>query len=232
MPSILVTGSNRGLGLEWARQYARCGWRTYATCRDPAGAKDLSALAREYACVSVHELDVTSAEQLRGLSSELKDASIDLLINNAGVYHERWGRDKLGHIDYPDWEDTLRVNVLGPMRVSEAFRTQIGRSSKRLVVAISSHMGSIADINSPNDYAYRSSKAALNAAMKGLAVELAAERIGLLLLHPGWVRTRMGGETAPLSAEESVSGMRSIVDRFQSAMSGVFYRYDGSELPW
>lgn len=232
MPVVLITGSSRGLGLEWVRQLAHSGWRTYATCRDPAGAEDLAALAAEHACISVHELDVTSAEQLHRLSLELEDISIDLLINNAGVYHEQWGRDKLGRIDYPDWEHTLRVNVLGPVRVTEALRAQIGRSEGRLVVAISSHMGSIADINSPNDYAYRSSKAALNAAMKGLSVELAVDKTGVLLLHPGWVRTRMGGDGAPLSVEESVSGMRGVIERFQLSMSGAFYRYDGSMLPW
>jgi NAD(P)-dependent dehydrogenase (short-subunit alcohol dehydrogenase family) len=157
---------------------------------------------------------------------------LDVLINNAGIYRERWGRDLLGVIDYGDWQDTLAVNSLGAMRISEALIDNLARSERRLIVAISSHMGSIAEIGAPNDYAYRSSKAALNAAMKGLSLELAGRGVGLLLLHPGWVRTRMGGEEAPLTAADSVSAMRGLVERFTPRQSGRFYNYQGHEIPW
>jgi NAD(P)-dependent dehydrogenase (short-subunit alcohol dehydrogenase family) len=118
------------------------------------------------------------------------------------------------------------------MRVSEALVDCMARSERRLIVAITSHMGSIADITSPRDYAYRSSKAALNAAMKGLAAELAPRNIGVLLLHPGWVRTRMGGESAPVTPEQSVRGMRERIAAFALAQSGRFYRFDGTAMPW
>jgi NAD(P)-dependent dehydrogenase (short-subunit alcohol dehydrogenase family) len=230
--SILVTGSSRGLGLEWVRQYAAAGWRVYATCRQPEAAEDLQRLAEQHSQVSVHRLDVTDAAQLTALSGELADAALDLLVNNAGVYFERWGKDRLGSIDYDDWAETFRVNVLGAVRVTEALADHLARAERGLVTAISSHMGCIGDISSPNDYAYRSSKAALNAAFRGLAYELGQRQIGVLLLHPGWVRTRMGGDSAPVTVEESVRGMREQLGRFTPDHSGRFYKYDGRELPW
>ena len=232
MNTILVTGGNRGLGLEWVRQYAQQGWRVYATCRFPDQANELQGLANQQDNLTVHRLDVTDAEQLTALCQDIGDVAIDVLVNNAGVYHEQWGKDPLGTIKYEDWQHTFDVNSLGPMRVSEALVEKVARSEKRLIVSITSHMGSIADIGSANDYAYRSSKAALNAAMKGLSIEVAERGVGVLLLHPGWVRTRMGGDSAPLSTQESVSGMRKLVDDFKLSQSGNFYRYDGKTMPW
>ena len=135
-------------------------------------------------------------------------------------------------IDYQQWLHTFDVNSLGPMRVSEALIDNVAGSNKRLIVAITSHMGSIADITSAKDYAYRSSKAALNAAMKGLSIEVAGKGVGVLLLHPGWVRTRMGGDSAPLSVQESISGMSDLVENFIMSQSGSFIRYDGTLIPW
>jgi NAD(P)-dependent dehydrogenase (short-subunit alcohol dehydrogenase family) len=232
MSNILVTGSNRGMGLEWVRQYAELGWRVFATCRFPEEANDLAALAGQYPQISIHQLDVTRDDHLQALTEELGDTPLDILVNNAGLYFERWGQDKLGRIDYEHWLETLRVNTLGVMRVTEAFHRNLARSDKRLLVAISSHMGSITDTTTPNDYAYRSSKAALNTAMKGLAYEIEPDGIGILLLHPGWVRTRMGGEDAPYSPEQSISSMRKLVESFTPAMSGRFYRFDGEIIPW
>jgi NAD(P)-dependent dehydrogenase (short-subunit alcohol dehydrogenase family) len=180
----------------------------------------------------MHRLDVTDACQIADLAKDLRDETIDLLVNNAGVYSDRWGKDPVGRIRYDDWEETFRVNTLGPMRVTEALLPQLGRGKRRLVLAATSHMGSIADIEAPRDYAYRSSKAALNAAMHGLAHELQPRGIGVLLLHPGWVRTRMGGASAPISPEESVRGMRDLVDRYAPKPSGGFLRFDGARLLW
>ncbi len=232
MPTILITGSNRGLGLEWARQFARGGWRVHATCRRPGEAVELARLAEQRADAHVHRLDVTRAQEIDRLAARLDGEPIDLLVNNAGVYFERWGKDPLGAIDYRAWQETFRVNTLGAIRVTEALVSHLARGERRLVVTITSHMGSIADITSARDYAYRSSKAALNAAMKGLSLELRPRGIGVLLLHPGWVTTRMGGRNAPLTPRESVEGMRAIVDRFDLSLTGQFFRYDGSPLPW
>lgn len=232
MSSILVTGSNRGLGLEWVRQYAGLGWRVYATCRFPGQADELQQLAERHDTISIHQLDVTYPDHIQQLAEDLQDAPLDILVNNAGVYFERLGKDRLGTIDYEAWLETLKVNTLGTVRVTEALCSNLARSQKRLAVAITSTMGSIEDTATPNDYAYRSSKAALNTVMKGLAYELEPLGIGILLVHPGSVRTRMGGSEGTFSVEESVNNMRKLVDGFKSADSGRFYRYDGTIIPW
>lgn len=233
MQSILITGSNRGLGLEWVRQYAESDWRVYASCRFPDQADSLQALAKTHPALSIHKLDVTNADHIQQLAGELHDKPLDILVNNAGVYFERWGKDKLGAIDYTAWMETYAVNTLGAVRVTEALRGQLSRGNKRLVVMTTSHMGSITDIGSPNDYAYRSSKAALNAVSKGLVQDLMPLEISLLLVHPGWVRTRMGGPNGGLSPTESIHSMRRLIDGFNKRKdNGVFYRYDGSVIPW
>lgn len=228
---MLITGANRGLGLEWTRQYAEAGWRVYASCRRPAEAEDLNALGRRNQRLSVHRLDVTDSEQLRTLQLDLEEARIDVLINNAGVYLDKFMGD-LGGIDYEVWLRSFVVNTLGAVRITEALAGQVAASEKKRVVTISSHMGSIAEIAAPGNYAYRSSKTALNAAMKGLSHALAQRGIGVLLLHPGWVKTRMGGPDAPLTPAQSVHGMRTLVESFRPEMSGRFFRYDGTEIPW
>jgi NAD(P)-dependent dehydrogenase (short-subunit alcohol dehydrogenase family) len=233
MPSVLITGCNRGLGLEWSEQLAAAGWRVYATCRDPKYAESLNLLQAAYSrTLSVHQLDITSEAQIVALAAELDGVPIDWLINNAGVYFEKYIDEHLASLDYGHWEETFRVNTLGAMRVSAAFADNLAVSERKLVVAISSHMGSIAEIGAPGDYAYRSSKAALNAAMKGLSLELQSKGISVALMHPGWVQTRMGGPGATLSTHESVEGMRRVLDTFRPADSGRFFRYDGSSIPW
>lgn len=232
MGTVLITGSNRGLGLSWAEHFALAGWRVYATCRHPEQADALRLLDAAHRNLTVHRLDVTDEAEIAALAEELADATIDILLNNAGVYFEKYQPQALSNIDYNQWKDTFSVNTLGPARITEAFTEQVARSQRRLVVAISSHMGSIAEIGVPGDYAYRSSKAALNAAMKGLSLELAPRGISVLLLHPGWVQTRMGGSGALLTTEESVSAMREVVEQFRFEQSGAFFRYDGSEIPW
>lgn len=232
MASILITGSNRGLGLAWAEQYAREGWRVYATCRHPEEANALKQLAGMHSNLTVHRLDVTHEAEISALAGELENEPIDILLNNAGVYFEKYLDQQLENIDYDHWLETFNVNTLGPVRVTAAFVEQVRRSRCCLVVAITSHMGSIAEIGSPGDYAYRSSKSALNAAMKGLSLELAGYGVNVLMLHPGWVQTRMGGPGAPLSTKESVSAMRRVIDNFQVEDSGRFNRYDGTMIPW
>lgn len=230
MSSVLVTGSNRGLGLEWCRQYAEAGWHVFATCRHPETADALHDLAREHSKLSVHRLDVTRPESVYAVRAELQHETIDVLINNAGIYLEKYAPTNA--LRYDEWQQTLEVNTLSPLRVTEALLELVARSQRRLVVAISSHMGSIAEISAPGDTYYRSSKAALNAAMKGFSLALRERGVGVLLLHPGWVKTRMGGWDAPLTAAESVAGMRTLVDAFSLDQSGRFLRYNGTEIPW
>ncbi len=228
MPSVLITGSNRGLGLEWARQYAAEGWRVYATCRHPAEADDLQKLAKKHSNMSVHRLDVTLTQDVRALIYDVGGQPIDVLLSNAGVYLEK-GRPEFGCFRYTEWAQTIDVNVFGGMRVAEAFVDNVAASEKRLIVAISSHMGSISDIQSGGSYYYRSSKAALNASMQGLAHQLQPIGVGVLILHPGGVNTRMGPGIAP---ETSVRGMRKLVEQFTMADTGRFLRWDGVDMPW
>lgn len=234
MPSILITGSNRGLGLEWARQYAQEGWRVFATCRHPAEADSLKELAGQYPAVSIHRLDVTVVEDIRGLYWELEEEPVDILLGNAAVYLEK-NMAGFGSICYHDWLRTLEVNTMGTVRVAEFFVQNITRSRKRLIVAVTSHMGSIADMGDPGEpssYYYRSSKAALNAVMHGLSAKLKSQGIGVLLLHPGGVETRMGPRRG-ISTEESVRGMRGIVEEFELERdTGRFVKYDGTPMLW
>jgi NAD(P)-dependent dehydrogenase (short-subunit alcohol dehydrogenase family) len=230
MNSVFITGSNRGIGLEYARQYAVDGYRVYATCRHPAEAHALTKLSEEFPALIVHRLDVTNPEDIRAIAWEMERKPIDILISNAAIYLEK-GLPEFGCLRYEDWRRTFEVNTIGGVRVVEALIENVGMSDKRLIVAMSSHMGSIADIQSPGSYYYRSSKAALNAAMQGLSAALKPRGIGVLILHPGGVKTRMGPPFG-ISAEESVRAMRRIISRFKLADSGRFLRYDGTELPW
>lgn len=232
MPSVLITGANRGIGLEFARQYAEAGWRVFATCRHPAEANDLQALVERKDNVSLHRLDVTQSQDMGSIAWEVRDTPIDVLLNNAGIYLEPdYLGPGLGAIRYDDWLRTIEVNTLGAVRLTEKLVDNISRSEKRLVATLTSHMGSIADIDTPGSYYYRSSKAALNAAMQALSEALRPRKVGVLLLHPGGVKTRMGPRGG-ISAEQSVSGMRRIIDQFEFKHTGRFIKYDGTPMPW
>jgi NAD(P)-dependent dehydrogenase (short-subunit alcohol dehydrogenase family) len=167
---------------------------------------------------------------LRALYWDLEEEPIDILLNNAGIYIEK-NSAEFGSLCYHDWARTFEVNTMGAMRVSESFVENVAKGKKRLIVAVSSHMGSIGDIQSPGNYYYRSSKSALNAAMQGLAAILKPRGIGVLILHPGGVKTRMGPRRG-ISPEESVQGMRRIVESFSLEETGRFIKYDGTPMPW
>jgi len=232
MPHVLITGSNRGLGLEWVRQYAERGWKVSATCRHPAEADDLRALATGHTSVTIYRLDITKEDDISSISRALLNESIDILIHNAGIYLEKYEGLDLNRFRFDDWELTFRVNTLGCLRVTRSLRPMVARSERRLVVAISSHMGSINEIENTDGYYYRSSKAALNAAMKQLSLEFKPLGIGVLILHPGWNNTRMGGPDAPFRPLDTVSGMRDVIEGFSLENTGKFFRFDGVEIPW
>jgi len=232
MPTVLITGANRGVGLEFARQYAAHGWRVLATCRDPATAAELKTLAAATAGVGVHPLDVTDAPAIARLADQLRDQPIDLLIGNGALYGPR-DRKEFGRIDYAAWAEVMDVNVMGPMRVAEAFVDHLAASERRLLILISSRVAALGeDVTGTSKYIYRSSKAALNAVMKSLAGELAGRGIVVAALHPGHVRTRMGGPGAGLTPEASVAGMRRTIDALSPTRSGGFFNYDGTPIPW
>ncbi|HQU15824.1 MAG: short-chain dehydrogenase [Chromatiales bacterium 21-64-14] len=234
MPTVFITGANRGLGLEFARQFAVDGWRVLATCRAPERAADLARLAARQSEITVHGLDVADHRAIDALAHRLSDVSVDLLLSNAGISGDSGdsGDRGLGHLDYGEWTRTFQINTMAAARLAESFGDHLARSERRLMVALTSLMGSMGDNSSGGSYLYRSSKAALNAVMKSLSIDLRPRGIGVLILHPGWVRTDMGGPDGLITPQQSVAGMRAIIDRYTPADSGRFLNYDGSALPW
>ncbi len=231
MPTVLITGANRGLGLEFVRQYAAEGWQVIAACRNPETAGDLQKLAAgSDGRIRVLPMDVSDSASVKAAAGKLGAEAIDLLINNAGVGGP--GNQVLGRLDYAAWSKVLDTNTLGPMRVSEAFLEQVARSRDRRIVTITSGMGSIADNTSGGRFAYRSSKAAVNMAMKSLAVDLAPRGITCVVLSPGWVRTDMGGPGGTLSPEQSIRAMRSVIASLSPKDTGRFLNLSGEDYPW
>ena len=231
MSTVLVTGANRGLGLEFARQYAADGWKVHAACRDPDAAQELGQLAAESGgVIRVLALEVTDTASVRAAAQSLAGESIDVLINNAGVGSPK--KQRLGSLDYAAWARVLDVNTLGPMRVVEAFLDSVAKGSDRKIVTLTSAMGSIADNGSGGSYAYRSSKAAVNIVMKSLSIDLAPRGITCVVVHPGWVRTAMGGPDGKLTPTQSVTALRRLIAGLKPEDTGRFFNYDGKTYPW
>jgi NAD(P)-dependent dehydrogenase (short-subunit alcohol dehydrogenase family) len=231
MPSVLITGANRGIGLELARQYLTDGWQVYAACRDPNSASELSRLADTSGDkLRIVALNVADPASVKAAAAEVDGQAIDLLLNNAGVGGVRG--QTIGNIDYEAWAKVLDTNTMGPMRVSEAFVDHVARSERKLIVTLTSGMGSLADNTSGGSIAYRSSKAAVNMVMRSLAIDLAPHGITCVVVNPGWVRTDMGGSHATLTPAESVKRLRDLIETLGPAQSGKFYNHDGREYPW
>jgi NAD(P)-dependent dehydrogenase (short-subunit alcohol dehydrogenase family) len=231
MPSVLITGANRGIGLELARQYAADGWRVFAAARNLTQADELKKLGKSHTDqVKILTVDVADAATLKNAASQVGDAPIDVLINCAGVYGG--AQQRLGSMDYEAWLKVLDVNTLGPARVTETFLENVANSQRKLIVSITSGMGSLADNTSGGYIAYRTSKAALNMLTRSLAIDLASRGVTSIVINPGWVKTRMGGPQAKLTPAESVQAMRKVFADVGPAQSGKFFNYDGREYPW
>ena len=231
MTTILVTGASRGLGLEFTRQYLAEGHAVIAAARNPGAAHALQQLERDSrGRLTLAEVDVADSTSVRGAAARLPGAAIDVLINCAGVFGGEG--QAIGSLDYDAWRRVLEVNVLGPMRVCEAFLERVARSDRRLVVTITSGMGSLADNTSGGYIAYRTSKAAVNMAMRTAAIDLRPRGITCVVLNPGWVKTDMGGPNAKLLPEQSVTAMRRVIAKLGPTDSGRFYNHDGREYPW
>lgn len=230
MPTILITGANRGLGLEFSRQYLAEGNAVIAACRNPGAAQALQELGRTAKGLSVIDVDVADTASVKRAAARVPTATIDVLVNCAGVFGT--GGDTLGSLDYDAWRAVLEVNVLGPARMCEAFLDQIARSERRLIVTITSGLGSLADNSTGGYIPYRTSKAAVNMLMRSAAVDLKPRGVTCVVVNPGWVKTDMGGPNAKLSPEESVGAMRRLIARITPQDSGRFYNYDGREYPW
>ena len=231
MPTVLITGTNRGLGLEFVRQYAAEGWQVFAACRAPDNAKELQQLSAESGGrIRVLAMDVTDTASVRAAAAALKGEAIDLLLNSAGIGSPQ--NQRIGGLDYEAWTRVLDTNTLGPMRVVEAFLENVARSTLKRIVTITSGMGSLEDNMSGGSYAYRSSKAAVNMVMKSLAIDLAPRGITCVVMNPGWVRTDMGGSGGKLSPAESVTAMRPVIASLKPEDSGKFLNYTGKPYPW
>jgi NAD(P)-dependent dehydrogenase (short-subunit alcohol dehydrogenase family) len=232
MPTVLVTGAGRGLGLELVRQYGAEGWDVLACARALDQARELRRLADQLSGrVTLHPLDVTDFATIDSLAQRLRDVPIDVLINNAGTMGGR--ASSFGASDFAQWDGIFRLNAFAPLKMAEAFVGHVARSAHKKIVSISTIMASMARNNMGGFYAYRASKAALNAIMVSLAIDL-QRRHGIIaaVLYPGWVRTDMGGPRAELDPQTSVIGMRRVIGDLAPAQAGRFWTYDGSELPW
>lgn len=236
MATVLITGANRGLGLEFVRQYEGDGWDVIACCREPADANRLHAIADEAGRVRIEALDVSDPTAVDALATKLDGIAIDVLLNNAGVFGprvhaERDWRQCFGHFDYDIWQRVLAVNLIAPMKISEAFVNHVAASEQRRIVVISSALASIAGTE-PGNYFYRTSKAAVNMAMATLAQELKPQGISVGIFCPGWVATDMGGRGATLKAADSVAGLRQLISKLGPDNSGAFTRYNADPLTW
>jgi NAD(P)-dependent dehydrogenase (short-subunit alcohol dehydrogenase family) len=230
--TTLITGANRGIGLEFCRQYAAEGWRVLACSRYPEKSDALNKLAAgNPELIKVHLLDVADHVEIDKLAQVLADESIDLLINNAGIYPDS-DKAGFGHTDYAKWLEAFRINTMAPLRMAETFAAQIARGKQKIIVTITSKMGSIADNSGGGSYLYRSSKAAANMVVKSLSIDLKPLGITAVVFHPGWVKTDMGGPNAMISAEQSVSGIRQVISGLSPDDSGKFFGYDGQAIPW
>lgn len=243
MPTTLITGANRGIGLELVRQYAADGWRVIACCR--SATIDLQEIENNAnGAVSIHTLDVADHGAIDQLAAELQGTSIDVLLNNAG----RYGRIALadggiedqafGNSNYADWELTMRVNLFGPMKMAEAFIEHIGAGDQKKIVTITSFLGS-STLNTRQAsgafaggmYAYRTSKTAVNIMTRSMAADLEDRGVIALAIHPGWVKTDMGGADAQVEPADSVKGIRNVIASATIADSGALSVFDGEILP-
>jgi len=241
MPTVLVTGANRGLGFEFVQQYAADGWNVIATCRDPAKADKLKALAKKHAAIRIEEIDVTDTKSITVLATKLNGVLIDLLINNAGIFSGNKpvafnpdDRDKsqdFGTIDPDAWAKVLYTNTIAPVLVTQALLPNVQQSKEPKIIMISSSMGSIAEADQ-GFIAYRTSKSALNSAMRNISHALKAKKITVVSLHPGWTQTDMGGSWADIKPDVSISGMRKVIAGLTIKNTGQFLRYSGEIVPW
>lgn len=230
MRTILITGCNRGIGLEFVKQYAQDDWQVYTTCRDPDSAQELQSLIKQYPSISIYALNVAVEKEILALAKELADIKIDVLLNNAGIYAT--GGNQFGNVDKGTWLKAFEINTIAPLLMAQAFINQVLSGNQKIIATLSSKVGSIDDNKSGGGYAYRSSKSAINQVMKSLSIDLEPKSIKTVSLHPGWVQTDMGGPNALIDTEESVTGMRNVISQLTQEQSGHFINYDGTSIPW
>jgi len=233
MPTVMITGANRGLGLGLAKAYLAKGYDVIATARNPEKAKELKALEGP---IEVHKLDVTDHPAVDALAEKLKRSAIDILINNAGVlggptFRKDNPGQNFGSVDFDGLRYTLEVNSIAPLKVTEAFTAQVAASKLKKVITLTSRMGAIGEMEG-GFVAYRSSKAAVNAIMKNISHALKEKGISVAVLHPGWVKTDMGSQAAPVEIADSVKGLIEQIDHLSLAETGCFKTFEGVAVSW
>jgi len=232
-PTVLVTGANRGIGFEFAKQYAERGWNVIATARKPSKADDLKALADQYDGITIETLDVTKDKQIERLAKKYEGQPIDILINNAGI--GGGGENQFfGRLKYDVFEDVMAVNALGPIKMAEAFLPHVETSTQKKIMTVSSSQGSVTQVNVGMLYFYRASKSAVNMMMRNLSFQLKGRGITVGMVAPGATDTDfMKGVKIPLGKpSERVAGMIAVIDDMDIEKTGSFIEWTGNELPW
>ena len=225
---VLITGANRGIGLEFCEQYVADGWNVIACCRKPADASELSKLALQHNNLQIVSLNVSNFAQIDALALQLKDEKIDVLINSAGVY----ARGKFGDINYDEWAESFKINSMALLKMAEAFVAHVAKSQLKKMAVLTSKMGSIDDNTSGESYIYRSSKTAVNMVMKNLSIDLKPYGISVVTLHPGWVQTDMGGPNGLINVQTSVAGLIKVINDLSLEKTGQFVDYEGKAINW
>ncbi|MCP4181022.1 MAG: SDR family oxidoreductase [bacterium] len=231
MKTALITGTNRGLGLEFVKQYLNNGWNVIACCRKPDNAKELNQLKFDYTeQLDIYGLDVSNFKAISNFADCLRITPIDLLISNAGMYGSQL--NSFGNVDYENWMETFKVNTMAGLKIAECFVDHVACSAGRKLIFITSQMGSIDDNGSGGSYIYRSTKCGLNAVVKSLSIDLKSRNITVSAIHPGWAMTDMGGPNALITAEESVKKIRCVIEELNIESSGSFLNYNGDKILW
>lgn len=225
MKNILITGANRGIGLKFA-EILSANNNIYATARDITNADDL----KKFDNTDLLELDLLDKDSIKSFCSELKDIPLDMIINNAGIFQDEQMEETI--LDPELWLDEIMINAIGPVVLSQKLKENIMSGNDKKIIFISSQMGSIDDNYSGGYYFYRTSKSALNSAAKSLSIDWKADGISVLMLHPGWVRTDMGGSNAKLDIDTSVSKMLDVINSLDMSKTGAFLNYEGKKLEW
>jgi NAD(P)-dependent dehydrogenase (short-subunit alcohol dehydrogenase family) len=230
MATVLITGTNRGIGLEFVKQFLAREDAVLATCRDMGSATELRQLKNDTSKLRIFELDVSCHKSMEDLTLQLAGHAIDIFINNAGVYGPR--DSTFGKVSVNEWAKVLQVNAKAPMILTQLLIDNLRDGSDKKLIYITSKMGSIDDNKGGGSYVYRSSKAALNAVVKSISVDLRDSGFSVAVLHPGWVQTDMGGPNALIDVTTSVSKMIDVIDNLNFHNSGSFFNYDGGIIPW
>ena len=230
MANVFITGANRGIGLELARQYAEAGDRVYATCRTPADADNLNALAKSSGGgLTVHSLDVGDGASVASCGKLVGDTPIDILINNAGILGG--ASQTLESIDFDAWIDAFKVMTIGPFRMVQALLPNLKAAAAPKAMTVTSQLAA-STWPFGGSYAYSSAKAGVNKVMQTLAKDLKAQNITVAMIHPGWVKTDMGGAGADITPQDSATGIRAVIAGLTSDTSGKFYKWNGEIHPW